>query len=262
VGGRRAHIGWGRGHGYRRMIRTLGLGRSLVTVPASVPNIYADYQMMVEALLGGAPAAPSQRAARRPLRRIGLHPFASQPSKLWPQERWRELAAALSGRGFVLWAFSSPDEARELAEIFRDLPVTLQSTDIRQYCLDIQQLDLVIGLDSLSMHMAQCFGVPSITINSGNPAELYAVPGGQTLADTGGCSRHPCYNVAPCSGTPGEHACVKAISPARVLAAVEEQVRARAWALTAARGPASVPVAAGRSGGLAQEPAAPGAGGR
>jgi heptosyltransferase-3 len=258
VGGRHLHIGWGRGHAQRRMIRNpLGSGRPLVTVPASVPNIYSGYHLMLEALTGRPIPPATARGARRRVRRIGLHPFASQPSKLWPKERWRELAQALSHQGFELWGFSSPEEGPELEVLFRDLPVTPLATDIRQYCLDIQQLDLVIGLDSLSMHMAQRYGVPCITINAGNPPELYAVPDGQTLADSGGCPRHPCYNTAPCRGTPGEHACVRAIGTQQVLAAVEATVRARAWVRAAGSGPAAVRVSAGADQGAAHEPAAP-----
>jgi hypothetical protein len=85
--------------------------------------------------------------------------------------------------------------------------------------------------------------VPSITINAGNPPELYAVPDGHTLAASGGCPNYPCFNVAPCRGQRHEHACVKAIDPERVLAAVDAVVRARAWAASTTRGPASVPVA-------------------
>lgn len=231
VGGRHLQIGWGPGHGHRRLIRNpLGAGRPWVTVPASVPNVYAGYQLMLEALdpeklkLGAAHPLPA-----RPVRRIGLHPFASLPSKIWPAQRWRELAQELARRRFELCAFSSAHEAQELAAIFRDLPVArLATTDIRQYRREIQQLDLLIGLDSQSVHMAHLHGVPSITLNAGNPPELFAVPSGQMLADSGGCPHYPCFNLAPCRAPRGEHACMKAIAPQRVLAAVDALVGARA----------------------------------
>lgn len=226
VGGRHLQIGWGPRHGHRRLIRNpLGYGRPLVTVPASVPNVYAGYQLMLEALGAAQPvAAPAQR----PVQRIGLHPFASLPSKMWPAQRWRELARALLRRNFELCAFGAAQEAEELAVIFRGLPVALlASADIRQYRREIQQLDLLIGLDSQSVHMAHLHGVPSITINAGNPPELFAVPSGQMLADSGGCPHYPCFNLAPCRAPRGEHACMKAIAPQRVLAAVESEVRVR-----------------------------------
>jgi heptosyltransferase-3 len=230
IGGRHLQIGWGRGHGHCRMIRNpFGPARPFVTVPASVPNIYDGYGLMMDALAPGcSPRAAGACQAgsfdgQTPIRRIGLHPFASQPSKLWPRQCWRELVQALAAQGFELSAFASPEERAELERIFLGLTerVVLLTTDIRQYCQDVAQLDLVIGLDSLSMHMAHRFGVPSITINSGNPPELYAVPSGQTLAASGGCPHYPCYNVAPCRGRSYENACVKAISPQAVLAAVE-----------------------------------------
>jgi heptosyltransferase-3 len=246
IGGRHLQIGWGPGHRQHHLIRNpFGPGHPLVTVPASVPGVYAGHQRMLEALTGTAadPAAAAD-APRAPIRRIGLHPFASQPSKLWPQQSWRELAQGLDGAGLELWAFSSPQEAAALRGIFLGLPVLLRCTDIRQYCRDVQQLDLVIGLDSLSVHMAHRFGVRSIMINSGNPPELYAVPGGLTLAATGGCPHHPCYNTAPCRGGAHEYACVRAVTPQQVLAAVRDLARARASvAVTApvAAAPAPLP---------------------
>jgi ADP-heptose:LPS heptosyltransferase len=177
---------------------------------------------MVEALIG-RPLSASSPMSRRPIQRIGLHPFASQPSKLWPAEHWQLLARELLGRGFELWAFSAPEERQALERVLAGMTdkIALRSTDIRQYCLDLSQLDLVIGLDSLCMHTAHRFKIPSLTINAGNPPELYAVSSGQTLGASGGCRHYPCYNIAPCRGTAYENACVKAISPQRVLDAVE-----------------------------------------
>jgi heptosyltransferase-3 len=222
IGGRHRHIGWEAGHRYNHMIRNpIGAGHPFITVPARVPNIYDGYRLMLEALIGRPlPAGPP--AQRRPIHRIGLHPFASQPSKLWPAEHWQLLARELLGRGFELWAFSSPEEHPALARVLAGLTdqIVLRSTDIHQYCLDVSQLDLVIGLDSLCMHTAHRFGVPSLTINAGNPPDLYAVPSGQTLAASGGCRHYPCFNIAPCRGSAYENACVKAILPQRVLDAV------------------------------------------
>jgi len=228
IGGRHLQIGWAAGHGHSRVIRNpLGPGRPFVTVPVEVPNIYDGYRLMLDALIplerrqSGAAAAGVRR--RGPIRRIGLHPFASRPSKLWPEECWRELAQALLARGFDLCAFASPEERPACERMFSGLTdrLVVHHTDVRKYSLEVSQLDLLIGLESLSMHMAHLWGVPSITINAGSPAELYAVPTGQTLADTGGCPHYPCFNVAPCRGTSSENACVKAISPQRVLAALE-----------------------------------------
>lgn len=232
TGGKLLQLGWGAGHGYRRMIRNpFGPGHPFVTVPASVPNIYDGYRLMLDALIPGRVSSRAPRP-RGPIRRIGLHPFASQPSKLWPAERWCALARALIQDGLEIWAFSSPEERPLLERMFSGLAgqVVLRCTDMRQYCQDVSQLDLVIGLDSLCMHTAHRLGVPSVTINAGNPPELYAVPTGTMLADPGGCPHHPCFNIAPCRGKPNENACVNAITPERVLVALDVLRRSRGTA--------------------------------
>jgi hypothetical protein len=69
--------------------------------------------------------------------------------------------------------------------------------------------------------MARRQGIRSITINAGNPPELWAVPGpGSVLARSGGCARYPCYNVPVCEGTAQEYACVKSISVREVLESI------------------------------------------
>ena len=233
LAGSRRHlqIGWEARHPYTKLIRNpLGRGHPLVTVPASVPNVYAAYELMVAALTGRPGANrrteprdrshPIQRAAGR---RVGLHPFASQPSKLWPDANWASVARELLGRGFEVLAFSAPSERESLQGVFAGLEgrVRLVTGTLREFAATIATLDVMVGLDSFSVHMAHRQGIPSITINAGAPAELWAVPDGRILAETGGCPHYPCYNVAPCRGTSYQNACVNAITPAQVLSAIE-----------------------------------------
>lgn len=226
IGGRHLQIGWAREHPHSRLIRNpFGVTRALVTVPAEVPNVYAGYALMLDALIPRSRRALRKRgeAKRVPVQRIGVHPFASQPCKLWPDAYWRELVCALAAQGFEVWGFSAPQERAALERLFGGLTerIVLCTSDIGQYRLQVSQMDLFIGLDSFSVHMAHRCGVPSITINSGNPPELFAVPSGQTLAASGGCRHYPCFHRAPCRGRDYENACVKAISPQQVLAALE-----------------------------------------
>ena len=97
--------------------------------------------------------------------------------------------------------------------------------DIEEFFAAVSRLDLMIGLDSFSVHLAQRAGVSSIMINAGSPPELWRVPSGITLAASGGCRSYPCYNVAPCRGTKYENACVRAIAEADVMAAVQRLQR-------------------------------------
>jgi heptosyltransferase III len=228
------HIGWAKGHPYRRLIRNpLGAGRPLVTVPADVPSVYAAYELMLEAL---APSSASTRAREASLAacgghkerdgggglRIGMHPFASQPSKLWPAPHWRQLAVQIAGRGAHVTAYAAPAERRELEALFAGLgEVELVTVEIEEFAERLRTLDLLVGVDSFAVHMAYRQGIRSVTINAGTPPQLWAPPRGRGLGGAGGCKHYPCYNVAPCRGTAGEYACVRSVSPADVLSAID-----------------------------------------
>ena len=116
----------------------------------------------------------------------------------------------------------SPSELAALQALFGPLGdgVALVTGDIPNFALAVAGLDALIGLDSFSVHMAQRQGVRSVTVNAGNPAALWAAPGGVTLAHSGGCPHYPCYNVPRCTGTEGEYACVRSVPTDEALAAL------------------------------------------
>lgn len=228
---RHLHIGWDPTHPYTKLIRNhFGRGHPVVTVPARVSNVYAAYGLMVQALTQQEPDAADYVKGRREMGslprgayKVGLHPFASQACKLWPQQNWARLARDLLERGCEVIAFSAPGEQEALRGIFAELDgrVRLSTGNLAEFASRISGLDVLIGLDSFSVHMSHRQGIPSIMINAGTPPELWAVPSGQTLAASGGCPHYPCYNLAPCRGSLNENACVEAVSPAQVLAVVE-----------------------------------------
>jgi lipopolysaccharide heptosyltransferase III len=226
---RHLHIGWAKGHPFHGLIRNpFGVGRPVITVPTAVPNIYAGYQLLLDELAppqeatAGMLAGYSGRSAPGPFR-VGLHPFASVPSKFWPDSNWRELAARLLDRGTQLVVFAAPDERARLDRLFGALSgqMTVLAAGIKEFTRTVATLDLMVGLDSFAVHVAKLQGVQSITINAGNPAELWAVPGGETLAKSGGCAHYPCFNRAPCSGTSAGNVCVRSITVAEVSEAIE-----------------------------------------
>lgn len=224
---RHLHIGWAEGHPFNRLIRNpFGTGGPFVMVPADVPNVYAAHGVMLRGLVPGAEAVTSGskgRAARVPgPLRVGLHPFASQACKLWPDACWRELAQGLIAAGAELTAFGAPFEREALQALFGpvDAGVGLVTGDIPNFAREVSRLDVLIGLDSFSVHMAQRQSVRSVMVNAGNPPPLWAAPGGVTLAHSGGCSDYPCYNVPRCAGTDHQYACVRSVSPREALAAV------------------------------------------
>lgn len=228
---RHLHIGWSSGHPFNRIIRNpLGKGSPLVEIPADMQNIYAAYAAFLDRLIpasveSGQAARPRTRSERgTPHRLVGLHPFASQASKLWPDQHWRDLATRLQSKGHRLMAFGAPSERSRLMQLFADIPdVELVTEPLPVFARRTTTLDLLIGLDSFSVHMAAANGVPSIMLSAGNHPTLWAPPTSTVLHDSAGCAHFPCYNTAPCEKTSQPHQCIKALSVARVAEATRNR---------------------------------------
>jgi heptosyltransferase-3 len=234
VGSRRhIHIGWEHTHTHSKLIRNpFGIGRPVIKVPAKSASVYAAYQTMLNLLAPDPSHASAKQILPTPLisprwpPRVGLHPFASQPCKLWPAANWRLLTRQLLSRGATLTAFAAPSERDAVKSLFAEFEdsVAIFTGTIPEFANALTRLDLLIGLDSFSVHMAHRQGVSSITINAGTPTETWAVPSGRTLGGAGGCVHYPCYNIPKCRGTSYEYACVKSVSTVQVLDAVDAAI--------------------------------------
>jgi heptosyltransferase-3 len=222
------HIGWMPDHPYARLVRNpLGPGHPFVTISAHTQNVYDAYEQFVDALV---PARNDRQQLARPSRnasarlhglKIGIHPFASQPSKLWPNENWQHLTRELLSQGASVTAFGAPHERPALQSMFAQFgAVVFFTSSLENFADEVSNFDVIVGLDSFSVHMAHRQGVRSVTINAGTPGSLWAVPSGVTLSSSGGCAYYPCYNVAQCRQTPYEFACVKSILPKQVIDAI------------------------------------------
>jgi lipopolysaccharide heptosyltransferase I len=88
--------------------------------------------------------------------RIVILPGAGRPEKLWPVERFRELAQSLGDDILVAWG---PGE-RELAE---EIGAPLApSTNLRELAALLRSAKLVIGADTGPLHLAAALGTPVI----------------------------------------------------------------------------------------------------
>jgi lipopolysaccharide heptosyltransferase I len=87
---------------------------------------------------------------------IVLLPGAGKPNKLWPVDRFRELARRIGDRALVVWG---PGE-RELAESIgaRVAP----PTNLRELAWFLRQAALVIGADTGPLHLADALGTKVI----------------------------------------------------------------------------------------------------
>lgn len=233
VGSRsRLHIGWGAGHAHREIIRNpFGDGSPTYVVPAEVPNVYAGFaaftDFLVDALGDGhalASAEPAAQAART--LRVGLHPFASQDCRKWPAASWTALATRLMSAGVELAAFGAIEERAALEAMFSGFgeSVRIVTRSLADFSEEVSRLDVMVGLDSFSIHIAERAGVHSVLINGANDPTLFAPPHAAVLKSSGGCVAWPCYNRPKCIASSAEYVCIRSIDVDRVYAAISAQL--------------------------------------
>jgi lipopolysaccharide heptosyltransferase I len=87
---------------------------------------------------------------------IVLFPGAGKPNKVWPVERFRELAKRIGPKALAVWG---PGE-RELADAIgaRVAP----PTNLRELAWILQKAELVIGADTGPLHLADALGTKVI----------------------------------------------------------------------------------------------------
>lgn len=226
------HIGWQSGHPFLSLIRNpLGQGSPFYIAPAAVCNIYSAYDRFVDTLAGEEigfikPATPCGSSRMEGKKRVGLHPFASLDCKLWPKERWLDLAENLIENSYEVTAFGSPSERAELVSIFDRVKDKIEfvTVDLQQFGKVVSCLDLLIGLDSFSVHMAERMGVKSVMINAGNDPVIWAPPGAVVLGSSGGCRNYPCFNKPRCRRGQNRFACINSISVEMVAGVAKEML--------------------------------------
>lgn len=91
-----------------------------------------------------------------------IHPFASEPAKTWPAERFAEVAKQLPDSLFI----AGPDDDTSSFNGFRVL-IGAPLADVK---ILISEARVFIGNDSGPAHIAAAFGVPVVAIfGSSNP---------------------------------------------------------------------------------------------
>ncbi len=161
-------------------------------------------------------AAARQKLAGLPRPLIGFNTLSAQPAKNWLPAQWQELVPQLARRGTLLHL----GDAREPT-----LPQTNNFTGgltKRESMALLAECDLFVGPVTFLMHAANGLDVPAVVIFGGS----------HSPANSGYAENINIYAQIACSGCwlsgkpgaecPNQLACMTAISPKAVLAAVDE----------------------------------------
>jgi ADP-heptose:LPS heptosyltransferase len=118
---------------------------------------------------------------------VVMHAPSSMPEKLWPRERFAELADTLVSRYGARIAYTgSKSESEYVDSIISMMHSPCVSVagklNLRQLAALIERADLLIGVDSCPTHIASAVGTPSITLFGPSPPEVWNPPGGLHVA--------------------------------------------------------------------------------
>lgn len=203
-----------------RMSELLGAG-PLLTGPRIEPP-EADREF------AGRFLAEHGRAVDRPL--VALHLSAGMPARVWPLERFVEVARRLrESHGAQFLVLGGPDDRglgeQFAAELGEPAIIAAGSTNLVQSIALLEKCDVFIGTDSGPAHLASAARCPVVVLfGPGNLQVMrpYAQRM-QVVRSPRPCDRH-CHNKT--CAVPETH-CMKAITPQDVTAAAESLLGAR-----------------------------------
>jgi ADP-heptose:LPS heptosyltransferase len=155
---------------------------------------------------------------------ILIAPGASYREKQWGLEKFRQLAKGLADRGHAVGLIGGPTDVGQAASIAEALPLQnfVGRTTLRETAGLIASAGLVIGGDSVALHLAAALGTPSIALFGPTPPKQWAPRGKlhRTLYHPPACS--PCSRFGHIPPCPYNVECLKRITVEEVQGAVQE----------------------------------------
>jgi heptosyltransferase I len=136
-----------------------------------------------------------------------LFTMTSLDDKLWPEEHWRSLGAALAGRGIqCLLPWGTEEERRRCARIATAIPgaVVPRRMTLAEIARLARAARCVAGVDTGLTHLAAALEVPVAGIYCSSDPALTGLHGSGRLWNLGGPGRPPAVQaVLEALGTPG-----------------------------------------------------------
>lgn len=153
-----------------------------------------------------------------------IAPGAAYPEKQWGPEKFRQLAEWLAENGYSAGLIGGSADVRLAGDIMKGLPVRnfTGQTPLRETARLIATAALVIGGDSVALHLAAAFGTPSVALFGPTSPSQWAPrgKGHRTLYHPPPCS--PCSRFGHIPPCPYEVECLKRVTIEEVFAAVRE----------------------------------------
>jgi len=194
-----------------------GLGiteTTVVEVEASVPLLSVSLEERREAAAMAAPLCDK--------RLIAIHPGAFYPAQKWPLDRFAEVGQELSRQGFGILFFAPAKEFPDFDPIrFGDESgiLVIKKASMRQFIAMLSRCELLICNNSGPLHLAWALGISTVSLMGPTIPAVWWPQGRRHKVLRRALSCSPC-NLAFCP----THECLRSISVAEVLSAVNEAV--------------------------------------
>jgi ADP-heptose:LPS heptosyltransferase len=155
---------------------------------------------------------------------VVVHPGAALPSRLWPLQRWAEVAHGLAADGERVVVTGSPGEAERAARVaeLAGLPadsVLAGRTSAVELAALVAAARLLVSVDTGVAHLATGLGTPSVVLFGPTPPALWGPPPDRR--------RHRVLWAGRCgdNAAPDPDAGLLALQPADVLAEARTLLR-------------------------------------
>ena len=155
---------------------------------------------------------------------IALNSRASWPSKLWPEERWAELAdrliEELKAKVVLLWGSGEKAVVNRIVRITKNKPIISCRTNLKELAALISKCKLFIGGETGPLHIACALNVPTVAlIGPTNSTRNGPYGEGHIVIEKDlpcrGCWKYKCKRLD----------CMRLITVDEVFSAVERQLR-------------------------------------
>lgn len=214
-----------RGNGFNNLVKDWlsFLGDTIITVNDDYKSIYEQIPYILNKI--GIHCSKENQNMKSTFHTIGIHPFASQKCKMWDFKKWMQLIKYLVRNNKRVIIFASESEKNILLDKIGELNnydnVDIFTENLNSFLKKIKDLDLLIGLDSMSVHAAYTYGIPNIMICGSNDVSLWKNPlcSVVTISDNHVCKHWPCYNRPVCNN---QFYCINSIESKDVIEAIEK----------------------------------------
>lgn len=163
---------------------------------------------------------------------VGIAPFAMHTSKIWPVQNYFPVIEQLIAKGPVkFFLFGGEKDLKYFESLKQRFPehcvIVAGQLKIKQELSLMQQLDLMLCVDSSNMHFAATMGIPLLSIWGGTHPDIGFGPYGKGDESILQISREelpcrPCsvYGKEKCYR--GDFACLNYITPEKVVERIEK----------------------------------------